>query len=61
MGSRTTCQGTREKLTRLCIGNRHTDPGLRVEPVVAHESALAPLNQEMGTSKEHCLKQLPAD
>lgn len=61
MGSRTTCQGTREKLTHLCIGNRHRDLDLSVDPVVAHESALAPLNQGMGNSKEHCLKQLPAD
>ena len=54
-------KGLREKPTHLCIGNRHRDLGLNVDPVVAHESALAPLNQGMGSFKEHCLKQLPAD
>lgn len=45
-------KGLREKLTHLCTGNRHRDLGLRVDPVVAQESVLAPLNQGMGTSKE---------
>ena len=54
-------KGLREKLTHLCIGSRHRGLGLNVDPVVAHESALALLNQGMGSFKEHCLKQLPAD
>lgn len=45
-------KGLREKLTHLCTGNRHRDLGLRVDPVVARNPVLAPLNQGMGTSKE---------